>query len=90
MRSHDFGRLGVEFDFFVYTNVDLCKVIFIKIRLQYTIIFYNTLLFQFVFSSEYIPCRVQLLVLIADGFALLITLGSQIADICIQIIDGFV
>ena len=86
MSSQQRSTLRVQLDFFILTDIDFCKVVFIElIVFQHITTVQNLLVFQFRLRTEYIPCSVEGLVLSSNGLCLSLVFGSQLVDVLVQI-----
>ena len=71
MGRQELGRTRIQANLIVHTNIYLGEIVTIEIRLQNLSVFNNMLFLQLTFRTIYEPCRIQLLLLTADGLGLL-------------------
>ena len=72
MSGEQFRRLGVELDFLVYPDVNLCEVVLVEVGLKYFSVDKYILVFQFLLCAENKPCGINLLVLVVYGLCLVL------------------
>lgn len=78
MRCKNFCALRVELNLLVDANVNLCEVVAVESLAEHLSAIEDIVLLELLLSTEDIPCRVELLVLLADGLGLLSVVGLQL------------
>ena len=90
MHGENLSRLGVQLDFFVHADINLGEIILVEVGLQHFISLDNTLFFQLFACTKHKPSGVKLFVLAVDYLRFLRTLGSQVVNIGVQVVDSFI
>ena len=90
MHCQDLGRLRVELDLFLHSNVNLCEIALVEIRLQHLVTIQDALLLKLLLRSEHKPRGVELLVLSVDGLSLLRRLCLEARHVVVECVYSLV